>query len=394
MTVVDAQSELDLLARTRGLIPELRLRAEETAALRRVPAENIRALQAAGSLRTIQSTRNGGYGLGMRAHLDVVSALAEGCGSTAWVAGVAQAHSWLVSHFPAEAQDDAYGTDPDSVVSAVIGPRGTAGRTATGYTLSGFWPFASGNESSTWLLLGAVVHDADGAIIDEGDFLVPTTAVERKDDWFVNGLTGTGSCSVTVTDLEVPAHRFVSLPAVIMGKSPGRDLHEGWAHLCAPVPVLCLALTGSAIGIARQALRDFPALVKGKTIAYTADDQYQHPLTHMQTADAAMRIHEGELLLYHCADELDATARDGRDLDLATRARMRLECAQGVRRCLEGVEILFHASGASGIRLASPLTRAVADLRAINQHGLLNLEMNQEMYGRIVLGLEPNSLLI
>jgi hypothetical protein len=40
------------------------------------------------------------------------------------------------------------------------------------------------------------------------------------------------------------------------------------------------------------------------------------------------------------------------------------------------------------------LTRAVADLRATNQHGLLNLEMNQELYGRVLLGLEPNTPLI
>ena len=125
--------------------------------------------------------------------------------------------------------------------------------------------------------------------------------------------------------------------------------------------------------------------MKGKTIAYTADDQWIHPLTHMQAAEAAMCIHEGTLVLYGCADEIDAAAREGRELDLLTRARMRLDCAEGVRRCLDGVEILFHASGSSGIRLSSPLTRAVADLRAINQHGLLNLEMNRRLYGRVLL---------
>ena len=88
------------------------------------------------------------------------------------------------------------------------------------------------------------------------------------------------------------------------------------------------------------------------------------------------------------------SAREGRELDLLTRARMRLDCAEGVRRCLDGVEILFHASGSSGIRLSSPLTRAVADLRAINQHGLLNLEMNRELYGRVLLGIEQNTPLI
>jgi 3-hydroxy-9,10-secoandrosta-1,3,5(10)-triene-9,17-dione monooxygenase len=352
-------------------------------------------MQAAGSLKTIQSTRNGGYGLGIRAHLDTISSLAEGCGSTAWVAGVVHAHSWLLSHFPGQAQDDIYGGNPDAVVSAVIGPRGSATRHDDGsYTLSGFWPFASGNEDADWLLLGAVVRDESGTPIDEGDFAVSIGDVERKDDWFVNGLTGTGSCSVSVDKLDIPAHRYLSLPGLIMGNSPGASLHEGWVHKCAPVPVLSIALTGSAIGIARQALRDFPSLVKGKTIAYTADDQWEHPLTHMQAGEAAMCIHEGALVLYSCADEIDAAAREGRELDLLTRARMRLDCAEGVRRCLDGVEILFHASGSSGIRLSSPLTRAVADLRAINQHGLLSLEMNRELYGRVLLGLEPNTPLI
>ncbi len=305
------------------------------------------------------------------------------------------AHSWLLSHFPVQGQDDIYGADPDAVVSAVIGPRGSATRHADGsFTLSGFWPFASGNENASWLLLGAVVSDEQGNVVDEGDFAVPASDVDRKDDWFVNGLTGTGSCSVSVENLAIPTHRFLSLPSLVMGNSPGMSLHEGWNHKCAPVPVLALALTGGAIGIAHQALRDFPALVKGKTIAYTADDQWTHPLTHMQAGEAAMAIHEGTLVLYGCADQIDAAAREGRELDLLTRARMRLDCAEGVRRCLDGVEILFHASGSSGIRISSPLTRAVADLRAINQHGLLNLEMNRELYGRVLLGLEQNTPLI
>jgi 3-hydroxy-9,10-secoandrosta-1,3,5(10)-triene-9,17-dione monooxygenase len=301
----------------------------------------------------------------------------------------------MLSHFPVGAQDEVYGADPDAVVSAVIGPRGKAAKTADGYVLSGFWPFASGNENAEWLLLGAVVHDAEGNPIDEGDFLVAASQVTRHDDWFVNGLTATGSCSVSVESLSIPEHRYLSLAGLVMTNAgPGTSVQEGWNHQCAAVPVLALALCGSAVGIARKALRDFPALIKGKTIAYTADDQYTHPNTHIQTANAAMLIHEGELILYHCADQIDAAGRAGDTLDFATRARMRLDCAQGVRRCLEAVEVLFHLSGASGIRLSSPLTRAVADLRAINQHGLLNLEMNQELYGRIVLGLEPNTPLI
>ena len=330
----------------------------------------------------------------VRDHVDVISTLARGCGSTAWVSGVVHAHSWLLSHFPEQGQADIYGANPDAVVSAVIGPRGKAVRTNGGYQLEGVWPFASGCERAEWLLLGAQVLE-DGEVVDEGDFIVSAADLTYFDDWHVTGLRGTGSCTVKLDGLAIPEHRYLSLPSVIMGTSPGASLHTNdWVQRCAAVPVLTIALCGTALGLAEQALQDFPPLIAGKTIAYTADRQDTHPVTHVRLADAAMRIHEAKLLLYSCADEIDAAGRAGVELPLLTRARMRVDCAVAVRRCLEGVETIFFLSGATGVRSSGPIARALADLKAVNNHGLLNLEMNEEMYGRLLMGLEPNTPLI
>lgn len=383
-----------VLESTIDIVPELRSRAEQAAEDRRVPVENIEAMRRAGSLRVVQATRNGGFGLGVRDHLDVISTLARGCGSTAWVAGVVHAHSWLLSHFPEQGQRDIYGADPDAVVAAVLLPRGTATRTEAGYRLEGVWPFASGCERAEWLLLGAQVVE-NGDVVDEGDFIVAASDVIFHDDWHVTGLRGTGSCTVRVEGIEVPEHRYLSLRGVVAGDTPGASLHtEDWVQRCAPIPVLTIALCGPAIGIAEQALEDFPPLIAGKMIAYTADRQDTHPVTHVRLADAALRIHEARVLLYSCADEIDAAGRGGEQLPLLTRARMRVDCAVAVRRCLEAVEIIFSLSGATGVRTSGPIPRALADLRAVNNHGLLQLEMNEEMYGRLLMGLEPNTPLI
>ena len=61
---------------------------------------------------------------------------------------------------------------------------------------------------------------------------------------------------------------------------------------------------------------------------------------------------------------------------------------------MEAVEVLMLASGGAGIAAANPIQRAWRDLHAINMHGLMGLETNLEMYGRIVLGLAPNTPLI
>jgi 3-hydroxy-9,10-secoandrosta-1,3,5(10)-triene-9,17-dione monooxygenase len=394
MTMLDeSTAATDVVARTWEIVPELRARAERAGLDRKLPRENIEAMRRAGSLKTIQARRNGGYGLGIRSHVDVIRTLGRGCGSTAWVAGVVHAHSWVISHMPEAGQDEIY-ANPDNMVSAVIGARGTAQKVDGGFRLSGVWPFGSGCENADWLLLGARVLDTAGNVIDEGDFGVPQSAITIRDDWHVSGLRGTGSCTMEVNDLFVADHLFVSLPSIIMRQSPGAGLHEEWVQNCAAIPVLTIALCAGALGVAEQAFHDFPALVKGKTIAYTGDDLQTNAIVHMRVAEAAMAIHEAKVLLYNCADEIDDHGRRGAEIDLLQRARQRVDCAVAVRRCLEAVEILFKESGASGVRASSPLCRAYDDVRAINNHGLLKLETNLEMYGRLLMDQSPNTPLI
>jgi alkylation response protein AidB-like acyl-CoA dehydrogenase len=393
MTMLESDMAADVVARTWAIVPELRARAERANLDRKLPRENIEAMRRAGSLKTIQAKRNGGYGLGIRSHVDVIRTLGRGCGSTAWVAGVVHAHSWVVSHMPAAGQDEIY-ANPDNMVSAVIGPRGKAQKVDGGFRLTGVWPFGSGCENADWLLLGAVVFGDDGKVIDEGDFGVRQSAITIRDDWHVSGLRGTGSCTMEVNDLFIPEHLFVSLPSIIMGQSPGAPLHSEWVQNCAAVPVLTIALCAGALGVAEQAFEDYPALVKGKTIAYTGDDLETNAIVHLRTAEAAMAIHQAKVLLYSCADEIDDHGRRGVEIDLLQRARQRVDCAVAVRHCLEAVEILFKESGASGVRSSSPLCRAYDDIRAINNHGLLRLETNLEMYGRLLLGQSPNTPLI
>jgi len=54
-------------------------------------------------------------------------------------------------------------------------------------------------------------------------------------------------------------------------------------------------------------------------------------------------------------------------------------------------EAMFLVSGGSGLAETNPVQRAWRDLHAINQHALLQLSTNAEIYGRTILGLEPGS---
>lgn len=386
----------ELTSRARALVGDLKARAAEAEQLRRVPKESIDLVRRAGLVRVIQSRKNGGHGLPMRAHVDVVSTIAEGCGSTAWVLGVAHAHSWMLSHFPAAAQQEVYGKDPDSIVAAVIAPRGKAVRQADGsYILNGHWPFASGSEHAAWLLLGAQVHDTSGALIEEADLLVPPSDLQFLDDWFVAGLQGTGSCSVAAKDLRVPAHRALPLGPFLESEAASfKAGDDDWPIRSQAVPVLALCITTSALGMARGALAEFRRVVPGKRLAYTNYVADEWVPTQVHLGHAAAMIHAAETVLYRIADDIDEHARLDRRMPLELRARIRVDCSHVVRLLMEAVDQLYTYGGAAGLSLKGSIQRAARDLHAVNMHGLLLFDTSAEVYGRVLLGKGSNTNII
>ncbi len=381
-----------LLAAARDLAPVFRERAAETEALRRLPDQNVADLKAAGLFRVIQPERCDGWQMDFHAHLDVVEEVAAGCGSTGWCLGVLQIHSWLVGLLGEQAQEDIYRDDPDALIAAVLNPRGTARQTDNGYTLQGFWPFGSGSEHSSWLVLGAQVLDADDEVVDEGCFAVPASDIEIRDDWHVVGLRGTGSCSMVAKGVAVPTYRYISFVEGRRGVTPGADLHDGTLFRAPLSPALAIALCGPAVGIAEGAIRDFAAYVQERrNPQLRGASQIDSPITHQVVAEAKGRVDAARVLLHRAADDIHQAAEQGGDMPQEVRARIRMDSAYAVRLCMEAGEEVFLACGGSGLSEKNPIQRAWRDLHAINQHALLQLSTNAEIYGRTLLGLEPGT---
>jgi len=381
-----------LITAARALAPALRERAAETDGLRRLPDQNVADMKAAGLFRVLQPERCNGWQMDFHAHLDVVEEIAIGCGSSGWCLGVLQIHSWVAGLLSERAQNDIYEDHPDALIAAVLNARGTAQNTGDGYTVSGFWPFGSGSEHSGWMILGAQIKGDDDAVVDEGCFLIPAADIEIKDDWRVAGLRGTGSCSLVAKDVIVPDHRFISFLKARTGDTPGGDLHDGTLFDAPIGPPLAIALCGPAIGIAKGAIRDFIDFVPGRTNPHLRGAaQLESPLTHQIVAEARAQTDAARVLLHRAADDIHAAAENSGEMTIENRARIRMDSAYAVRLCMEAVDAIFMACGGSGLAEKHPVQRAWRDLHAINQHALLQLTTNAEIYGRTLLGLDPGT---
>jgi len=65
-----------------------------------------------------------------------------------------------------------------------------------------------------------------------------------------------------------------------------------------------------------------------------------------------------------------------------------------VRLAKEAVDILATASGGSSIYSGIPIQRIHRDVQSVNLHALMHPNTNFELYGRVLCGLEPNTLYI
>ena len=95
----------------------------------------------------------------------------------------------------------------------------------SGYIIDeGTWSFNSGVYHANWDLLGIPLVDSAGNVVDQGLAAIPIEQVQILNDWDTIGLRGSGSSSVAVRNLFVPAERVASIQAAITGRYASSSL--------------------------------------------------------------------------------------------------------------------------------------------------------------------------
>jgi alkylation response protein AidB-like acyl-CoA dehydrogenase len=386
-----AEAESGLLERTRALVPLLRENAQRSEEARRVVDENIEALSAAGVFRMTVARRFGGYESSLQMQYDVLAAIASGCPSTGWVATILTAMLWNAGMFPDEAQDEVF-ADPRVRVASVFAVGGQGRAVDGGVIVSGRWPFNTGCLHSQWAILTAIVPDAGGAPAP-ASVLIPYSELTILDDWYATGMAATGSNTTVAEEVFVPSHRILPLAAQMSLEIPSLR-NRGADYWRVPtVSFLIGQAAGAPVGIARGALEAFMERLPGRAITYTDyASQADAPVTHLQLGEAIMKIHSADAHGRRAID-LAAGAPSG-DFTIEERALVRAHAAHATTLAREAVDVLYRASGASSIQRGVPIQRYQRDIQALSNHAFLTDATSLELLGRVVCGLEPNTVFI
>ena len=220
--------------------------------------------------------------------IDAVARLAAADGSTGWCVSISGGCNLFAGYVSEPAAREMY-TDPDVALAGMFAPLGVVTTTAgagsgVAATLTGRWPFASNCLHSRWIVLGAVVRDAQGATEPRPRMIVvPTDDLVIEDTWHSAGLRATGSHHVRADDVQIDLARSCTFS--------DRSWADGPLWRMPMFTVLGSVLVAAPLGIARAAVDELLEVVAAGAGSAMRGLLVDDPvgLAELAAADAALR---------------------------------------------------------------------------------------------------------
>lgn len=390
-SVITIPPEEGLLERAAALTEQLTELCGWNEQHRQLHEDAVEALTRAGILHMRRPARHGGYESSTRTMIEVLSTLAGIDGSVAWNASAWTIGAWMVGMFPDHVQDELF-ADDRSRVCVTLSPTATAAETEDGLVFDGQWAFVSGALHASWQVIMGMAPAPDGNVWPVTG-LVPMSELEIVDDWYTSGLVGTGSVTTVARGVHVPWERTLPV-AAIMGNQYRSEANRNSPLFNQPMlPTGASGFIGVVLGLARAAQANFFARLPQRKITFTNyAAQAEAPITHFQVAEAILKLEEAEYHAYKMADMLDGKGAAGEPWKLEDRVRYRGSFGRMAQLAKESVDILDSASGGSSIYANVAMQRIHRDLDALNKHALMHPNTNFELFGRVMCGLEPNTM--
>ena len=366
----------------RDLLPTFRERAEEAERLRVVPEANIKELEDTGFFRLLQPKRFDGYESSPIDFYTAVRDISSACGSTGWVSSVVGVHPWQVALFADEAQQAVWGEDTTTRLSSSYAPTGKAVVAEGGYTLSGKWSFSSGCDHCSWVLLGGLVFNADGNVIDFKTFMVPRKDYTIVDVWNVVGLRGTGSNDIVVEDVFIPEAFTLSMGETGQCRGPGQEQNTSDLYKLPFHSVFTTTICTPIIGMAMGAYAEHVEMQQKRSrAAYLGEKASLDPFAAVRIAKASSEIDAAWALTMNNIREEEALVAKGEQIPLGLRLKVRRDQVLGSQRAIDAIDALFEASGGRALAEGTYLQRAWRDAHAGRVHAANDPERALQMFG-------------
>lgn len=362
-----------VIDRVMELADQFREQAVEAERLGQLSDATVKNMKAVGNIRLLQPAAYSGYEVHPREFAETVMATAALDPAAGWVNGVVGVHPYQLAYADPRVAQEIWATDHDTWIASPYAPQGVATPVDDGYLFNGRWQFSSGTDACEWIILGAMVGDADGRPVMPPQILhmiLPRSDYQIvEDSWDVVGLRGTGSKDVVVQDAFVPAYRTMDGMKVMDGTA---QIEAGMTKTLYKMPwstMFPLGISSATIGICEGALAahlDYQRERVNASGVAVKDDPY----VMYAVGEAAADIEASRQALLANVDRIYDMVDAGKEVTFAERAAVRRSQIKAVWRAVMAVDQIFSRSGGNALRMDKPLQRYWRDAHAGVAHAI------------------------
>lgn len=391
-TITDIRN--DLKERAHSLIPQLREKNLFIDQQSTLPVEIISLLQENGLMKVLRPELFGGHQTDMRTYLDVVTGVSRGNGSAGWFVSLSNIRDYMISYaFGQQCLDEIFGPGEEVILAGNFKPiKCDVVKVEGGYQINeAQWPFVSGSPFANWYYFGFPVDDGNGGM-EMAIMVLPRKEVTVLDDWDVMGLRGSGSNSVHVKNVFLPDHRISLDRLATQGHYMIEPLKDIPLYQTPFVPSLTLSIVAAALGITQGAMDLHMERVKHAGIGNTFYNKMSEAaITHLQVAEAQLKIDSAELHLYRAVDMLDDYSKRGKKLTQAESIKIKADFGYANQLCKEAMDLMTAGAGSVFTYNSNEFQVFYRDFLTMHLHGFITPSSLIETYGRTICGLEPNT---
>jgi 3-hydroxy-9,10-secoandrosta-1,3,5(10)-triene-9,17-dione monooxygenase len=361
-----------VIDRVVAMADQLRDQAEEAERIGRLTDDSVKVMKAAGLIRLLQPKSYQGFEVHPREFAETVMATAALDPAAGWIVGVVGVHPYQLAYADPKVPAEVWADDVDTWMASPYAPQGVAKPVDGGYIFNGRWGFSSGTDHCDWIILGAMLGDANGVPVMPPQMLhmiLPRKDYEIvEDSWNVVGLRGTGSKDIIVRDAFVPDYRTMDATEVMDGTAQRRAGMTDTLYLMPWSTMFPLGITSAVVGIAEGALAAHLDYQRDRVGSYGAikDDPY----VMYAIGEAAADINAARQELLANVDRIYNIVDAGREVSFEDRAAGRRTQVRAAWRAVAAVDQIFACSGGNALRMDKPLQRFWRDAHAGLAHAI------------------------
>ncbi len=382
-----------VLEAVEDMLPGIGERTAQADAERRLPDATVKEIANSGVMRLLQPKAFGGYEASPVAFYEAVLAIAERCGSTAWVTGVVGVHNWQLGLYDEKLQQEIWGENQDTWTSSSYMPGGKLTRVTGGFELTGRWSFSSGSDHCQWAILGALEMHEDGPPTTY-NVVVPRTDYVLEDVWHTVGLRGTGSNDIVIDGAFVPDYRALTKTQVYTNDAPGRALNISPLFGMPFTTLFPSAITSPVVGMAKG-LIDLALEYQGTRVSRAHGKMLDADPYSVAALGGAASIVDAcrRQLLGNIGDIYD-TLMAGGTPTTDQRSTARRDQVLGTVRCVAAIDDIYDRQGAAVIREDNPMARFWRDAHTAKHHTINTNERTLHSWAHNAMGLGPSESIV